>query len=114
MVTQHRVNSKVRVIDAPRMTTDNIRVTSWGNVMRRLFALFAVAVAVSPALACINDSELPGHEREFRSSYQTDRKPAESGPSLIQQYGPGTAASVGGVLLLAAGIITVRRLTAKG
>jgi hypothetical protein len=82
--------------------------------MRRLFALLALVVATTPAFACINDSELPGHEREFRSSYQADRKPAELSPSLIQQYGPGTAAAVGGVLLLAAGVVTVRRLTAKG
>ncbi len=82
--------------------------------MRRLFTLFAIAVAASPALACINDSELPGHEREFRSSYQADRKPAEPAQPLLQQYATGTVAAVGGVLLLAAGVITVRRLTGKG
>ncbi len=82
--------------------------------MRRLFTPLALVIATSPALACINDSELPGHEREFRSSYQADRKPAESAQPLLQQYGPGTAAAVGGVLLLAAGFVTVRRLTAKG
>jgi hypothetical protein len=82
--------------------------------MHRLLALLAVVLAASPALACINDSELPGHEREFRSSYQADRKPAETSPSFFQQYGTGTAATVGGVLLLAAGVISVRRLTARG
>lgn len=83
--------------------------------MRRLFALLTLAVASCPALACINDSELPGHEREFRSSYQTDRKPSEPAPSPLQQYGPGTVAGVGGVLLVGAGLITtVRRLTARG
>ena len=82
--------------------------------MRRLFVLFTLALAACPALACINDSELPGHEREFRSSYQTDRKPVELSPSLLQQYGPGTAATVGGVLLLGAGVLTFRRLTVKG
>jgi len=82
--------------------------------MRRLFALLTLAVASCPAVACINDSELPGHEREFRSSYQADRKPAELSPSILQQYGPGTAATVGGVLLVGAGVITFRRLTARG
>ncbi len=82
--------------------------------MRRFYAVLALTLAVSPAWACINDSELPGHEREFRSSYQVERKPAETSPSSFQQYGTGTAATVGGVLLLAAGVISVRRLTARG
>lgn len=78
--------------------------------MRHLFAAVALAVASPPALACVNDSELPTHEREFRSSYQADRKPAETPEPAYKQYIPGTAAAVGGVLLLGAGIITVRRL----
>lgn len=82
--------------------------------MRRLFALLTLAVASAPTLACINDSELPSHEREFRSSYQADRKPSEQPPSFLQQYGPGTAAAVGGVLLVAAGVIAARRLAARG
>jgi hypothetical protein len=84
--------------------------------MRRLFAsLAAVAVFGTPAVACINDSELPGHEREFRSSYQADRKPGEqSPPTLLQQYGPGTMAIAGGVLLLGAGLVVARRVTARG
>ncbi|MCA9065429.1 MAG: hypothetical protein KDA96_20315 [Planctomycetaceae bacterium] len=40
---------------------------------RRLLAA-AVAVGVSPiCLACINDNELPQHEREFRSQYLDSR-----------------------------------------
>jgi hypothetical protein len=38
--------------------------------VRRLLILAVLAVFTAPAAACINDSELPGHEREFRSSYQ--------------------------------------------
>jgi hypothetical protein len=83
--------------------------------MRRLFAsLAALAVVGSPAVACINDSELPGHEREFRSSYQAGRKPGGESQSFLQQYGPGTAAIAGGVLLLGAGLVVVRRVTARG
>jgi hypothetical protein len=81
--------------------------------MRRLFALLAFAAAAAPAVACINDSELPSHEREFRSSYQAERKP-EPLDSGYKQYIPGTAAAVGGVLLLGAGIITARRLFGRG
>ena len=40
--------------------------------------LIASVLIAAPAVACINDSELPTHEREFRSSYQADHKPATS------------------------------------
>lgn len=82
--------------------------------MRRLFTLVVLSVAAAPAAACINDSELPTHEREFRSSYMADRKPAEPPEPGYKQYIPGTAAAVGGVLLLGAGIITVRRVMTRG
>jgi hypothetical protein len=83
--------------------------------MHRLFATLAVVLTAMPAVACINDSELPGHEREFRSGYQADRKPGEQPPpSLLQQYGPGAMAVAGGVLLLGAGLVVARRVTARG
>lgn len=81
--------------------------------MRRPFAAVALALVCSPAVACINDSELPTHEREFRSGYMADRKPSEPPEPSYKQYIPGGAAAVGGVLLLGAGIITVRRVMAR-
>ncbi len=47
--------------------------------MRRLFArsIALALVTAGPALACINDSELPSQEQEFRSQYtRAARKPA--------------------------------------
>ena len=82
--------------------------------MRRLLAAVALAATSAPAVACINDSELPTHEREFRSSYQADRKPGEVPPSLIREYGPATAAGAGVLLLVGAGVITVRRVKGRG
>ena len=38
--------------------------------MRHLLALTTVLALSAPAVACINDTELKTHEREFRSQYQ--------------------------------------------
>ena len=38
--------------------------------MRILLSLALSAILSAPALACINDSELISHEREFKSQYQ--------------------------------------------
>jgi hypothetical protein len=38
--------------------------------MRRLLVCLALAAFAGPAAACINDSELPRHEREFKSQYR--------------------------------------------
>ena len=38
--------------------------------MRHLISLAAVLALSGPALACINDTELISHEREFRSQYR--------------------------------------------
>ena len=66
--------------------------------MRRLLSAVALALFASPAVACINDSELPGHEREFRSSYQqTDYRPPEP-PSYAQTYLLGGAGVLLGVI----------------
>lgn len=82
--------------------------------MRRLVtSLAAVAALTGPAVACINDSELPGHEREFRSSYQNDRPPSSSS-ARWQAYAPTALYSAGGALAVAAGFVTFRRLAAKG
>lgn len=46
--------------------------------MRGLIASLTVALAAAPAAACLNDSELPSHEREFRSQYRGDSPPPPS------------------------------------
>ena len=51
--------------------------------MRHLIAIAAILALSSPVLACINDTELISHEREFRSQYQES------------QYAPPTAETVG-------------------
>ena len=38
--------------------------------MRHLLAFTTVLALSAPAVACINDTELISHEREFRSQYQ--------------------------------------------
>jgi hypothetical protein len=38
--------------------------------MRHFLSLAAVLALSGPALACINDTELINHEREFRSQYR--------------------------------------------
>ena len=77
-------------------------------VMRPLLATAMLAVAAAPAVACINDSELPTHEREFRSSYQADRKPGEP-KQAMPAYLPAVAAIAGGLLLVGAAVVTLRR-----
>ena len=83
--------------------------------MRRLLTSLAVLVAVSaPAVACINDSELATHEREFRSSYQRERSAFESMTSGWQFAAPTALYVAGTALLVSAGFVTFRRLSAKG
>ncbi len=43
--------------------------------MCRLLACLALVWFVGPATACINDIELPTHEREFRSQYHGPANP---------------------------------------
>lgn len=75
--------------------------------MRRLLLTMAALIAASTtASACINDSELPSHEREFRSSYKNSPAPASTPSS---SYAAPVAAG-GGVLLLAgAAVVTMRK-----
>ncbi len=62
--------------------------------MHRLLACLLLVGLAGPAAACINDLELPAHEREFRSDY---RGPASPPPV------PSTdASSPSGNLLLTA------------
>ena len=43
--------------------------------MCRLLACLAIVWFACPAAACINDLELPAHEREFRSGYRGPASP---------------------------------------
>jgi hypothetical protein len=69
--------------------------------VRRLITLAALVAVAAPAVACINDSELPGHEREFRSSYQqSDYRPPAPPTESKQPYVLGGA----GLVLAALGV----------
>ncbi|HEX3150772.1 MAG TPA: hypothetical protein VHR66_22025 [Gemmataceae bacterium] len=76
--------------------------------MRHLIASAVALALVSPAFACINDTELKSHEREFKSQYQeTQYEPptAESTTSVRPYVIGGT-----GVLFAVAGIGAFLRL----
>jgi hypothetical protein len=81
--------------------------------MSRLLATIACLLAFcGAASACLNDSELPGHEREFRSSYKRETPPEP--PKESQQY-PSTPLvlyGTGGLLLAGAGLMVLRKRTA--
>jgi hypothetical protein len=75
--------------------------------MCRLLGCFTLLLSAGPAFACINDMELPAHEREFRSQYrgQADAPsppsppPAET-PSHRLLLGTGAAMLTGAVALV--------------
>jgi hypothetical protein len=73
--------------------------------MRHLLSVAALLALSAPALACINDTELISHEREFKSQYQdaqyTPPQPetqASTRPYLIG--GSGVLLAVGGLFVL--------------
>lgn len=75
------------------------------------FASAAVLAGLlaGPAAACINDSELPRREREFRSQYQIDT-PVE--PPEYRPSGSGLVAGVavaGAALAVAGAVVSLRR-----
>lgn len=71
--------------------------------MSRLLACLALAVVAGPAAACINDVELPAHEREFRSQYRgPDATPPASPPAPTGQPSTGLLVGTGAVLLAGA------------
>jgi len=76
--------------------------------MYRLLVCLVLAATVSPAAACINDSELPNHEREFRSQYRGSPAPPPAAASPEPAGRPSARLLVvgGGVLLTAAFALT--------
>jgi hypothetical protein len=74
----------------------------------RFLACLIVALAAGPVAACLNDVELPSHEREFRSQY---RDPTAPPPSASPEPAgrPGTRLLIGAgvVLLTTASVFTL-------
>ena len=78
--------------------------------MLRLLACLVVACCVGPATACINDVELPSHEREFRSQYRRQAAPPPASsvdPGLPPRYhllmGGGSALLIGAIGVVVVG-----------
>jgi hypothetical protein len=71
--------------------------------MRRLLACLTLVLLASPAVACINDSELPSHEREFRSQY--NRQTSPPAPSAAPSSPDGSPWLLGGGTLLLIGAV---------
>lgn len=74
--------------------------------MRMFLPLILAGCLTAPALACINDSELITHEREFKSQYQESQyqppepKASRSTPPLYLGVAGVTMGLAGAVLLL--------------
>jgi hypothetical protein len=78
--------------------------------MSRLLACLAFVGLVGPAAACINDIELPGHEREFRSRYRGPSNPPAAPstdttdpPARRLLFGSGTVLLAGAAALALTG-----------
>ncbi|WP_406694464.1 hypothetical protein V5E97_25655 [Singulisphaera sp. Ch08] len=83
--------------------------------MRFTLALMIFAGFAVPAVACINDSELPNHEREFRSNYGEPTSPASPTPppppprtvDLLEFAGHPMLLGTGAALLTGAVLVTM-------
>ncbi len=73
---------------------------------RYLLTCIVLSALAGNSPACINDVELPQHEREFRSQYQTEvfDSPPPVPPSALRTTGLFVG---GGVLLTAAVALTL-------
>lgn len=80
--------------------------------MRSLMICLLLLVLATPALACINDVELPIHESEFRSQYARPNPPPPSPepPAARPNYrlNAGLMIAAGGALLIGAAAIGLR------
>jgi hypothetical protein len=70
--------------------------------MKRLLACLVLAVLAAPAAACLNDVELPSHEREFRSQYNLSTPPPAPALESTEPIGNPLLLGGGTVLLIGA------------
>ncbi len=76
--------------------------------MSRLLACLVLAIAAGPVAACVNDVELPNHEREFRSQYRgTGTPPPAGSPEPTGRISTNALLGSGVLLLAAATAVTV-------
>ncbi len=79
--------------------------------MVRLFGgLLAVALVAVPASACVNDKELPSHEREFRSQYTRQAYPT---PKVKVSAIRAPLLLGGGAALLGGALVAVVRVSGR-
>jgi len=75
--------------------------------MRALLTVAALVALATPVLACINDTELINHEREFRSQYQESQyEPPQ--PEAVSSSRPFILGGAGVLMALAAAGVMVR------
>ena len=80
--------------------------------MRGLIAGICVVLSAGPVAACLNDSELPSHEREFRAQYRDGPVTVPSPQSSGEVFLHTALYSSGAVLLVGAvGLAVTRRRT---
>jgi hypothetical protein len=78
--------------------------------MRFLLTVAAIAALSTPALACINDTELNTHEREFKSQYQESwYEPPQ--PEAVSSARPYILGGTGMLLTAIAAGLFLRRLS---
>jgi hypothetical protein len=78
--------------------------------VRSLLSAAALTLLAGPAVACLNDSEVRGHEREFRSQYRGTKPAAPSESGSWQQP---ALAGAGTTLVVGAALVAVRSTRAK-
>jgi len=82
--------------------------------MNRVLAFAILVGLATPAAACINDGELPSHEREFRSNYgePTPPKPTTV-PNLAGITSHPMLLGAGAALLTGAFVVTMNGKRAR-
>jgi len=82
--------------------------------MRRLLLCLALALsAAAPAAACVNDGELSGREREFRSQYNNNGPTAMLPRTTSGWVASGLSVLFGAGALLAIGATVVASRNAR-
>lgn len=75
--------------------------------MRHLFAALALLALAGPAVACINDTELINHEREFRSQYkESEYRPPQ--PDTVATSRPYLLGGAGVLMACLGGVVLYR------